>query len=100
LNPGPPAPQAGVIIRTRRRALTTRLLHSDNINANVKVKIIVTLLKLKNSGMEERTDKVVGFYLNHLAEHSDLEKPERVKEFITNNDVNNGFKGNLVKAYN
>jgi integrase len=29
-----------------------------------------------------------------------LESPESVREFIANKNVNNGFKGNLVKAYN
>ena len=84
MNPGPPAPQAGVIIRTRRRAPATRLLYSNHINADAEAKIINTLLKIKNSGMEERTVKVVGFYLNHLSANVDLEKPESVKEFIAN----------------
>jgi integrase len=58
------------------------------------------LLKLKNNGLEEQTVKIVGYYLSHLAVNVDLESPERVKEFIANKKVNNGFKGNLVKAYN
>jgi hypothetical protein len=45
LNPGPPAPQAGVIIRTRRRA--QRLF----MPRNLKGRIVNTLLKLKNSGL-------------------------------------------------
>jgi hypothetical protein len=99
LNPGSPAPQASVLIQPRLRAPSTRLLDSSNINADVKGKIINTLLKLKNNGLEEQTVKVVGFYLNHLAVNADLENPERVKEFIANKNVNSGFKGNLVKAY-
>jgi hypothetical protein len=43
------------------------LLYSDNINADVKGKIINTLLKLKNNGLEEQTVKIVGYYLNYLA---------------------------------
>jgi integrase len=58
------------------------------------------LLKLKNNGLEEQTVKIVGFYLNHLAVNVSLESPEKVKEFIANKNVNSGFKGNLVKAYN
>jgi hypothetical protein len=100
LNPGSPAPQASVLIQPRLRAPSTRLLYSDNINADVKGKIINTLLKLKNNGLEEQTVKIVGFYLNHLAVNVDLGNPERVKEFIANKNVNSGFKGNLVKAYN
>jgi integrase len=59
-----------------------------------------TLLKIKNNGLEEQTVKIVGFYLNHLAVNVNLENPEKVKEFIANKNVNSGFKGNLVKAYN
>jgi hypothetical protein len=69
------------------------LLYSENINPDAKGKIIGTLLKLKNDGLEEQTVKVVGFYLNHLTVNVDLESPERVKEFIANKNVNSGFKG-------
>jgi hypothetical protein len=62
LNPGPPAPQASVIIRTRLRAPATKLLPSPEI----KGRIVNTLLKLKNSGLEEQTVKIAGFYLNHI----------------------------------
>jgi len=33
------------------------------------------LLKLKNGGLEERTVKIVGFYLNHIAVNVDLDNP-------------------------
>jgi hypothetical protein len=94
------SPKASVLIQPRLRAPSTRLLYSQNINADVKGEIINTLLKLKNNGLEEQTVKIVGFYLNHLAVNFDLGYPERVKEFIANKNVNSGFKGNLVKAYN
>jgi len=42
----------------------------------------------------------VGHYLNHLAVNVSLENLERVKEFISNRNVNSGFKGNLVKVRN
>ena len=42
LNPGSPAPQAGVIIRTRRRA--------QLFTQKIEGRIVNTLLKLKNSG--------------------------------------------------
>ena len=100
MNPGSPAPQASVLIQTRLRAPSTRLLYSENINPDVKGKIIGTLLKLKNNGLEEQTVKVIGFYMNHLAVNVDLQSPEAVKEFIANRNVSSGFKGNLVKAYN
>ena len=79
MNPGSPAPQASVLIQPRLRAPSTRLLYSDNINADVKGRIIKTLLKLKNNGLEERTVKIVGFYLNHLAVNVDSENPKKVK---------------------
>ena len=100
MNPRSPAPQADVLIRTRLRAPDARLLYSQYLNANIEGRIINTLLKLKNDGLEEQTVKIVGYYLKHLAVNVDLENPERVKEFIANKNVNSGFKGNLVKAYN
>ena len=66
----------------------------------VKGRILKTLVKLKNSGLQDQTVKIVGFYLRHLSVNSDLSMPESVREFIANKQVNNGFKGNLVKAYN
>jgi hypothetical protein len=51
LNPGSPAPQASVLIQPRLRAPSTRLLYSNNINADVKGKIINRLFKLKNNGL-------------------------------------------------
>jgi integrase len=100
LNPRSPAPQASVLIQTRLRAPSARLLYSDNINPNIKGKIINTLLKLKNNGLEEQTVKIIGYYLKHLAANTNLESPEAVKEFIANKNVGSGYKGNLVKAYN
>jgi integrase len=94
------SPKTSVLIQPRLRAPSARLLYSNNINADVKGKIINTLLKLKNNGLEEQTVKIVGYYLNHLAVNVNLENPEKVKEFIANKNVNSGFKGNLVKAYN
>src|SRR4030067_1798549 len=94
-----PARQASVLILTRLRAPSTRLLHPD-INSETKGKIINTLFRLKNSGLEEQTVKIVGYYMNHIARNVDLENPDEVKTFIANKQVDNGFKGNLVKAYN
>jgi Ran GTPase-activating protein (RanGAP) involved in mRNA processing and transport len=74
------------------------LLHSRNINADVKGRIVTTLLKLKNNGLEEQTVKIIGYYLNHLASNVHLDNPEEIKALIANKNVDNGFKGNLVKA--
>jgi len=92
LNPGSPAPQASVLILTRLRAHSTRLLPSD--------KVLRVLLRLKASGLEEQTVKIIGYYLRHIDTHASLDDPEKVKEFIANKQVDNGFKGNLVKAFN
>jgi hypothetical protein len=48
--------------------------------------------------MKERTIKIIDFYLNHLVEHVNLEKPDEVKTFIANKNVNNGFKINVVNS--
>jgi predicted transcriptional regulator len=72
------SPKTSVLILTRLRAPSTRLLYSNNINADVKGKILKTLLKLKNNGLEEQTVKIVGFYLNHIAVNVNLEKPRIV----------------------
>ncbi len=101
MNPRSPAPQADVLIQTRLRAHSTRLLYSDHINLDIKGRIINTLVKLKNNRLEEQTVKHgVGYYLNHLVANADLENPECVKAFIANKNANACFKGNLVKAYN
>ena len=46
------SPKTSVLIQPRLRAPSTRLLYSSNINADVKGKIINTLLKLKNNGLD------------------------------------------------
>ncbi len=79
MNPGSPASQASILIQPRLRAPSTRLLYSCNINADVKGKIINTLLKLKNNGLEEQTVKIVGFYLNNLAVNIDLRRALKQK---------------------
>ena len=81
-------PKASVIIRTRLRAPTTRLVPPPEIKGG----IVNTLLKLKNNGLEEQTVKIIGYYLKHLAANADLSEPERVKEFRANKKVNNGSK--------
>jgi hypothetical protein len=95
LNPGPPAPQADVLILTRLRAHSTSLLRPETDG-----RILNTLIKLRSSGLEEQTVKIIGYYLKHIAFNVDLDNPEIVKASIANKECDNGFKGNLVKAYN
>jgi hypothetical protein len=75
LNPGPPAPQAGVIIRTRRRAPTTGLY-----DKSTEETIINTLVKLKASGIQEGTLKQIDNQLRNLTVITDFNKPEEAKK--------------------
>jgi hypothetical protein len=102
LNPGPPAPQASVIIRTRLRAPTTRLYDKQ-----IEEAIINTLVKLKVSGIQNGTLKQIDSNLRNLSERANLNNPEEVKTAIANyvsnrteKPVQNSFKNNLTKSYN
>ncbi len=87
MNPGPPAPQASVIIRTRLRAHTTRLYDKPKSEQA----IINTLVKLKASGIEDGTLKQVDNQLRNLAKQADLFNPEEVKTAVAN------YKNNRTK---
>ena len=78
LNPGSPAPQAGILDQTRRRPLETGLRPYSSIEG----KIVKTLIKLKRSGLSENTLRTVSNNLKHLAKHCNLDDVESVKEFI------------------
>ena len=53
--------------------------------------IINTLINLKNNGKAENTIKSVSQNLNRLSKHTDLAKPEEVKQYIANaNRIDNG----------
>ena len=98
MNPGPPAPQAGVIIRTRRRALQTGLYKNADI-------IIKTLEKLRASGLDQGTLYQTEYQLIEINEKSDLFNPEEVKKYISNRKNKNGektansYRNNLLKGY-
>src|SRR5208283_4807278 len=94
LNPGPPAPQAGVIIRTRRRAPYTGLCYK------YEPEIIKTLLTMQNNGLKQGTLRVVNYQLKYLEKNSDLMNPEQVKAFIAQMKQANSYKQCMVKAYN
>ena len=76
LNPGSPAPQAGILDQTRRRPLETGLGPYSSIEG----KIVKTLIKLKRSGLSEGTLRTVSNNLKHLAKHCNLDDVESVKE--------------------
>ncbi len=94
MNPGPPAPQAGVIIRTRRRAPSTVLCYK------YEPEIIKTLLTMKSNGLEQGTLRAVNYQLKYLDKNTDLMKPEQVKAFIATMTQANSYKQQMVKAYN
>ena len=74
LNPGSPAPQAGILDQTRRRPLETGLRPCSSIEG----KIVKTLIKLKRSGLSEGTLRTVSNNLKHLAKHCNLDSVESV----------------------
>jgi integrase len=98
LNPGFPAPQASVLIRTRLRAPETGLYKNEQI-------IINTLAKLRASGLDNGTLTQVEYQLKELNEKADINNPEEVKTYIANRKNKNGketansYKNNLIKAY-
>ena len=55
---------------------------------------------MKKDGYSENTLGPIGRRLRNLAKHVNLEEPERVKEFIARADWSNGYKENMVNAYN
>ena len=91
-----PAPQASVLILTRLRAHTTGLRCSESI----KGKIVTTLIKLHNKGLDKKTLRNIDFQLRHLGKYADLDNPESVREYIAKKNCANSQKTNLVKAYN
>ena len=98
MNPGPPAPQAGVIIRTRRRAPDTGLL--PQFLPKYETEIIKTLLTMQTNGLKEGTLRSVNYQLKYLERYTDLIEPEKVKAFISQMKQANSYKQNMVKAYN
>ena len=110
MNPGSPAPQAGILDQTRRRPLeTVQRPYSDIEKLDVKksftvqrpyeAKILKTLVKLKALGKSEGTLRFVSDRLKYLARHVDLDNPERVNLFIASKECSESYKETLVKAY-
>lgn len=55
--------------------------------------------KLKSEGRKESTLVPMLKRLKFLAKHSDLNNPEKIKEFIANQPYSDGYKDNLIDAY-
>jgi integrase len=65
-----------------------------------EARIINTLVKLHNAGLEEDTLKGVSYRLKRLAEQCNLENPDEVCRAIANVQGSNSYKETYVKAYN
>jgi integrase len=113
LNPGSPAPQAGILVHTRR--ICTKIpTKSDSLTRRRPLKaptkqkelIINTLINLKHNGKAENTIKSVSQNLNRISKHTDLAKPEEVKQYIADakrldngKPLSNGTKSKLIFCY-
>ncbi|MDH5495130.1 MAG: site-specific integrase, partial [Candidatus Bathyarchaeota archaeon] len=63
-------------------------------------RIFQVLWQMRKDGYSENTIKPIGRRLRNLGKHADLDNPEKVKEFIVRVDWSNGYKENIVNAYN
>jgi len=105
LNPGSPASQASVLIRTshsetglhasdmvtRPRAHTEEIRHKD--------RIINTLLAMKRRGLSENTLYTTSQKLRQLDRNTDLMNPESVLDFLANHPIANSTKNKLLDCY-
>ena len=87
MNPGPPAPQAGILNQARRRP------HQDT------QRIINTLLEMKAKGLSSTTIYDISHKLKRLNQLADFRHPEEVKMAIANMKVCNNTKTGYAKAY-
>ena len=55
---------------------------------------------MKKGGYSENTIETFGRRLRYLAKHVKLDNPEGVKAFIARKAWSNGYKDNMVSAYN
>lgn len=63
-------------------------------------RVFEVLWEMKKDGYSENTIKPIGIRLRNLAKHVNLDKPEEIKSFIARADWSNGYKENMVNAYN
>jgi len=71
--------------------------HTSHHNCNPT--ILNILVKLKKNGRSDDTIKNTDKLLRHLDQHTDLNNPEAIKEFIATK-TSSGYKRNLCIAYN
>ena len=63
-------------------------------------KVFEVLWQMKKDGYSENTIEPLGRRLRNLAKHINLDQPDEVKEFIAKAVWSNGYKENIVNAYN
>jgi len=109
LNPGSPAPQAGILDHSSpflTKIPDKGLLDYDPKTTAKHTELIVnTLLTLKNNGKAENTLKSVNKVLTRMSRYTDLTNPEDVKTYIANakkensEPLTNSSKSKLVFCY-
>jgi integrase len=104
LNPGPPAPQAGILDQNVQNCTKIPTFHQDTDSSRRRPQqynelIINTLINAKSLGKSENTVKSISFSLKQLNKHTNLNNPEEVKNYIANHNVANGTKIKLCFSY-
>ena len=64
------------------------------------LRVFQVLWQMKKDGYSENTIGPIGRRLRNLAKHVSLNNPDEVKGFIARADWSNGYKENIVNAYN
>ena len=108
MNPGSPAPQAGILNHSRRSG--TKIHSSTRPDTFARLRpqqgtrynalIINTLIKATNSGKAKNTVRSISYSLRQINRNADLKNPEDVKAYIANSPVCNATKTKLCFAYN
>ena len=71
----------------------------SKLESSYSSKIFNVIWALKKQGYSEETIRVTGKLLKGLAKSSNLDRPESVKACIAQKHCSNGYKENLVNAY-
>ena len=63
-------------------------------------RIFQVLWQMKKDGYSEATIETIGKRLKTLSKHVNLYNPDEVKTYVANAGWSNGYKDNMVNAYN
>ncbi|MDH5482823.1 MAG: tyrosine-type recombinase/integrase [Candidatus Bathyarchaeota archaeon] len=104
LNPGPPAPQAGILDHSRQNCTKIHRfckLDDDPAQSSKYEDLIInTLIKAQNSGKAKNTLISISHSLRQISKHADLMNPEEVKTYLAHLNVSNATKTKLCFGYN